>query len=59
MKYAVEAKVFNNGKIIAKMREAEVGETDSYKETRSCDIYVDVFDTMQEADEFLRDYKRA
>ena len=59
MKYAVEARIFNNGKIVAKMRLAEVGETDSYRETRSCDIYVDVFDRLEDAEDFLRDYKHA
>ena len=59
MKYAVEAKIFSNGKIVAKMRAAEDGETDSYRETRACDIYIDIFDTETEARDFLRDYRYA
>lgn len=59
MKYAVEARIFNNGKIVAKVREAEEWEKDTYKETRSCDIYVDIFGSAEEARAFLRDYRNA
>ena len=56
MKYAVEAKIFNNGKAVARVRPAMDGEEDSYSETRSCDIYIDVFDTKEEAEDFCRQY---
>lgn len=59
MKYAVEARVFHNGKIVAKMREAREGEENSYTEIRTCDIYIDVFDVEEEALEFLAEYRRA
>ena len=59
MKYAVEARIFNNGKIVAKMRPAEPDEESGCHETRTCDIWIDVFDDASEAREFLRDYKRA
>lgn len=59
MKYAVEARIFSNGKIVAKVREAEEWEKDTYKDTRSCDIYVDVFDSEEDARAFLRDYRNA
>ena len=39
MKYAVEARIFNNGKIVAKMRPAEPGEENNYHETRTCDVW--------------------
>lgn len=59
MKYAVEARIFNNGKIMAKMREAREGEEDTYKDTRSCDIYIDIFDSEEEACAYLQDYRKA
>lgn len=59
MKYAVEARIFNNGKIVAKMRKASTDETSFYRETRSCDIYVDVFENEQGAKEFLNEYRKA
>lgn len=59
MKYAVEARIFNSGKIVAKMREAEEGESTDRMETRSCEVWIDVFDTEEEALGFLREYRRA
>ncbi len=59
MKYAVEAKVFHNGKIVARVRPADDGEENGCTETRTCDIWVDVFDDEQEARRFCRDYKTA
>lgn len=58
-RYAVEAKFFNNGKLIAKMRKALDGEESGCTETRSCDIWVDVFDSEKEARDFLQEYKKA
>ncbi len=59
MKYAVEARIFNNGKIVTKVRKAEDGEESGCKETRTCDIWVDVFDTEAEAIRFANEYKKA
>lgn len=59
MKYAVEARIFNGGKIVAKVRPAQEGEEEGCRETRSCDIWVDVFDTEEEAVKFAKDYKTA
>lgn len=59
MKYAVEARIFNNGKIIAKVRLAEDGEESSMTETKLCDIWVDVFDTKEEADDLYKQYRKA
>ncbi|WP_302789037.1 hypothetical protein [Anaerostipes caccae] len=59
MKYAVEARIFNNGKIMAKLREALPGEEANCTETRTCDIWIDVFDNYKDAKEFLSDYKKA
>lgn len=59
MRYAVEARVFDNGKIITKVRPAEEGETDSNKDTAKCDIWIDIFDTRYEAEQFARQYEEA
>lgn len=59
MKYAVEARIFNNGKIIAKVRPAEDWEEDSMTETALCDIWVDVFDSRAQAEDFCKQYKKA
>lgn len=58
-KYAVEARIFSNGKIIAKVRHAEDGETNGCTETRSCDIWIDIFDNEKDARQFCNDYKKA
>lgn len=59
MKHAVEARVFSNGRIVAKVRPAREGEIDSRKETSTCEIWVDVFEEEREAQQFCRDYKKA
>ena len=59
MTYAVEARIFNSGKIVALVREARPDEVDGYTETRSCDIWVDIFDTREEAARFAKEYRRA
>lgn len=59
MKYAVEARIFDNGKIIAKVRPAEDGEESYMTETKLCDIWVDVFDGKEEAEDFCKQYRRA
>lgn len=57
--WAVEARIFNNGKIVAKVREAAEGEESGCRETRTCDIWVNIFEDRKEADRFCRDYKYA
>lgn len=59
MRWAVEARIFDNGRIVAKVRLAEEGETNHMEETRTCDVWVDVFGSETEARQFCRDYKRA
>lgn len=59
MKYAVEARIFNNGRIVTKIRPALDGEENNSIETNSCDIWVDIFDTEQEALGFQNEYRRA
>ena len=57
--YAVEARIFNNGKIVARVRPAQEGEENGCTETRTCDVWVDIFDTEKEARQFCNDYKKA
>lgn len=61
MQYAVEARIFNNGKIVTKVRKAENEETSRCTESRTCDIWVDVFDTEAEAEalRFANKYRKA
>ncbi len=59
MKHAVEARIYNNGKIIVKIRDAKPDETDSYIQTKTCDIWVDIFDSYSTAQNFARQYKNA
>lgn len=58
MKYAVEARMFKNGLMVAKVRPALPEEPDSRQETNTCEIWVDVFDTEMEARGFLREYRK-
>ncbi len=57
-RYAVEARIFSNGKIMAKVRLAQEGEESGCQETRLCDVWIDVFDTKQEAERFCAEYKK-
>lgn len=59
MNYAVEARIFNNGRIVAKVRDAMEGEVSDHYETEKCDIWIDVFPSYKEAQKFCGDYRRA
>ena len=59
MKYAVEAMIFDNGKIITNLREAKAGEQSNCRETKKCDVYVDIFDDYDKAKKFQEEYKYA
>lgn len=58
-RYAVEARIFNNGKIIVKVRPAEDGETSHVENKEMCDVWVDVFDEKSEANDFSKQYSKA
>lgn len=58
-RWAVEGRFFNNGRCVSNVRKAEEGEENCCRETRSCDIYIDIFDTLEEAREFAAGYKKA
>lgn len=59
MKYAVEARIFNNGRIVAKLRPAIDGEESGCRETDKCDIWTDIFEDKTEAERFCSDYRKA
>ena len=58
MRYAVEARIFNNGKIVAKVRPAQPDEESRMDENNICNIWIDVFEKKEEADDFCKQYKR-
>lgn len=57
MKYAVEARVFGNGEVVAKVRPATPDDVKSYRRTRTCDIWVDLFENEMEAYRFAKQYR--
>lgn len=59
MQYAVEARIFNNGKIVVKARPATPDDVEGCMENRICDVWVDLFDNETEARRFAREYKNA
>lgn len=58
MKYAVEARIFITGRIVTKVRTALDGEEDRHEETRTCDIWIDIFETIQEAQKMAAEYRK-
>jgi hypothetical protein len=60
MKYVVEQKYYNSGRVVANIIETENPEKfESYNSTSACDIYNDTFDTMTEALKFRNDALKA
>ena len=57
--FAVEARIFNNGNIVSRVREAKPEDQEGCSETRTCDIWIDLFDDYQEALTFKKSYKSA
>lgn len=44
MKHAVETRIIDNGRIVAKVCPAKKGEASHLEENRACDVWVTVFD---------------
>ena len=60
--YAVCNSYYNNGKVIANLVdviEAEEMPEDIYKETKRCDVYVNWFESYEEAMDFIERCKIA
>ena len=60
--YAVCTSCYNSGRITANLVdtiEAEEKPKDTYKETKRCDIYIDWFDSYDEAMDFIKESKCA
>lgn len=60
--YAVCNSYYDNGKVIANLVdiiEAEEKPMDTYKETKRCDVYVNWFESYEEAMKFIKECKVA
>lgn len=57
-RWAVEARVFYNGAIITRVRPARQDEEDTREETRTCEIWIDIFYDYDDAQKFCREYRR-
>lgn len=51
VRFAVEERMDNSENITIELRTAQDGEKSRQWETRTCDVWVDVFDTLEEAEE--------
>lgn len=58
-KYAVEARIYDDGHIDAFIRDAEPDEVAFSHDLEKYDLYVNIFDTENEALEFLHGYTMA
>ena len=52
--WAVEQRVYDSGKVVAKVRKAKEGELNSCTENTTHDFYIDVFSTEKEAHDFAK-----
>ena len=60
--YAVCTSCYDNGRITSNLVdaiEAEERPENTWKSTRRCDIYVNWFDSYDEAMEFIKEHKKA
>lgn len=60
--YAVCNSYYNNGKVVANLIdtiESEEKPQDTYKETKRCDVYVNWFESYEEAINFVKECKMA
>lgn len=58
--YAVCTSYYDDGKVIANLVdviEAEEKPKDTYKETRRCDVYINWFESNEEAMHFIKGWK--
>ena len=58
MKYAVEARAFYCGSLVTKVREAEDHESNKHSTTPVCEVWIDVFDDYNDAEQFAAQYWR-
>jgi hypothetical protein len=59
MKWAVEQRYFDTGAVKVKVRTAKDKEQSRFKEMAAYDLYVDIFDTEDEAHSFAAEAKVA
>jgi hypothetical protein len=58
MKYAIEMKIYNNGKVeMSEIKEVSNECKSTFKSDEKCDYYFDVFNTKKEALKFIEENK--
>lgn len=55
--FTAEARIFKDGRVITRVRPVEPEDRQGYKETQFCIIWTDLFETSEEAEEFLSQYR--
>lgn len=55
--FTAEARIFKDGRVVTRVRPVEPEDRQGYKETQFCIIITDLFETAEEASEFLSQYK--
>ena len=55
--FTAEARIFKDGRIITRVRPVEPEDRQGYKETQFCIIWTDLFESAEEAEKFLSQYK--
>jgi hypothetical protein len=55
MKYAVEQKIYDTGKVHVKVSKCDDNEESFSEEMSNYDLYFDVFDTREKAEEFRKE----
>ena len=55
--FTAEARIFKDGRVITRVRPVEPEDKQGYKETQFCIIWTDLFETSEEAEDFLSQYK--
>ena len=58
-RWTVEARIFNTGKVVAKMRPATEDDVEGRFDREGYMELIDIFDDERDARDFLRDYRRA
>ena len=59
MKWTVVAKIYDSGRIVANCRPTADTDVSGCTETRTCDIWVEIFNTEAEARQRAREYETA
>lgn len=55
--FTAEARIFKDSRVITRVRPVEPEDKQGYKETQFCIVWTDLFETSEEAEDFLSQYK--